>query len=269
MMNATHAHHSVPLRLAAVPVVVLMAIGPAVALAESPGTSGSLDDRAAGDWVTLSESLGPERWRQPTGTWFLAGRATIAPDNARRLAGSPGDGVLINGSTGRTSNLLTVDEFGDVELHCEFMVPENSNAGIKFHAVYEIQIYDSYGEENPTASDCGGIYHRAELFPRYHHIDRGYPPLVNASQPPGTWQTLDIVFRAPRFDAQGVKIANARIVRAVLNGQLVQDDVELATPTGNNWTLSEVAAGPILLQADHGPVALRNLRVRSLDLESD
>jgi hypothetical protein len=144
------------------------------------------------------------------------------------------------------------------------MIPKSSNSGVKLQGLYEIQIYDSHGVKKPKASDCGGIYPRAEMEPVYHHIDAGVPPRVNAARPAGEWQTLDITFRAPRFDAAGKKVANARFVRVVLNGQVVHDDVELRTPTGNNWRTKEVARGPLLLQADHGPVAFRNVRVRPL-----
>ena len=67
-----------------------------------------------------------------------------------------------------------------------------------------------------------------------------------------------MTFRAPRFDASGKKVANARFVKVVLNGKVVQEDVEVPSPTGHAWRLAEVATGPILLQADHGPVAFRN-----------
>ena len=50
----------------------------------------------------------------------------------------------------------------------------------------------------------------------------------------------------------------------MLNGQVVQDDVDLPYPTGDNWKQPEHPEGPILLQADHGPVAFRNLRARPL-----
>ena len=73
-----------------------------------------------------------------------------------------------------------------------------------------------------------------------------------------------MVFRAPKFDAKGEKTANARFVKVVLNGQVVHEDVEMKYPTGNNWRLKQVPTGPILLQADHGPVAFRNIRVRPL-----
>ena len=103
----------------------------------------------------------------------------------------------------------------------------------------------------------------SEERPRYHYLDKGVPPRVNAARPAGEWQSLDIVFRAPRFDARGRKVANARFVRVALNGKVVHQDVEVRHPTGSAWRLKkEVARGPLLLQADHGPVAFRNVRVR-------
>jgi hypothetical protein len=143
------------------------------------------------------------------------------------------------------------------------MIPKGSNSGVKFHAHYEIQIQDSFGKTKElTGDDCGGIYPRAEQKPKYHHIDKGIAPKVNACKAPGEWQTLDVIFLAPRFDADGKKVANAKIVKAVLNGKVIHEDQELLTPTGHNWKNKEVATGPLLLQGDHGPVAFRNLRVR-------
>src|SRR5262249_28454206 len=161
----------------------------------------------------------------------------------------PGTGVFVNGPAGRISDLITKQSFGDLEIHVEFLIPKGSNSGVKFHGLYEIQIVDSHGAKNLSGDSCGGIYPRAELKPKYHHIDKGIAPKVNAAKPAGQWQTLDAIFLAPRFDAAGKKVASARIVKAVLNGQVVHEDVELKTPTGSNWTKQEVAAGPLLLQA--------------------
>jgi hypothetical protein len=158
--------------------------------------------------------------------------------------------------------LLSKQDYGDVEAHIEFLVPKGSNSGVKFEALYEIQIDDSFGVKKPTASHCGGIYPRAEMLPRYHHIDDGVPPRVNAARPFGEWQTLDVVFRAPRFDSQGKKVRNAQFEQVVLNGQLIHENVDLKTPTGHAWRLKERVRGPVLLQGDHGPVAFRNIRVR-------
>jgi 3-keto-disaccharide hydrolase len=204
-------------------------------------------------------------WREPIGAWFVAGDARLDPKDTSRLVGVPGTGVIINGPEGRTSNLFTRREYGDLEAHFEFLIPKGSNSGVKLQGLYEVQICDSRGAKQLSGSDCGGIYPRAELLPRYHHLDDGYAPRVNAARPAGEWQTLDLVFKAPRFDASGKKMSNARFVKVVLNGQVVQEDRELLAPTGHAWRLPEVPRGALMLQADHGPVAFRNIRVRALD----
>jgi hypothetical protein len=145
------------------------------------------------------------------------------------------------------------------------LIPKDSNSGVKLQGLYEVQICDSAASRKLTGSDCGGVYPRAELLPRYHHLDDGFAPLVNAAWPAGEWQTLDILFHAPRFDEAGKKVANARFVRVVLNGKVVHDNLELPAPTGHAWRLPEVRRGPLMLQADHGPVAFRKIRVKPLD----
>jgi hypothetical protein len=129
---------------------------------------------------------------------------------------------------------------------------------------YEVQIYDSYGVEKDAypGIECGGIY------PRWIHEQdvEGHSPRVNASKPPGEWQTFDVVFRAPRFDASGKKIANARILRVTHNGKVVHENVELNGPTRGGLTDDDKPMGPLRLQGDHGPVAYRNLRIKPIQL---
>jgi hypothetical protein len=212
--------------------------------------------------VDLCKSL--DLWKGPTGAWQVAGDAELHGDNPRLLNPKAGSGVLVNGPRGNAPDLVSKQPFGDVHVHVEFLIPRKSNSGVKLMGLYEIQIYDSYGVKKPTSSDCGGIYPRAELEPVYHHIDKGTPPRVNAAKAPGEWQTLDISFRAPRFDEKGKKNANAVFAKVVLNGQTIHENVQVATPTGHAWHDPEVATGPLLLQGDHGPVAFRNVRVRPL-----
>jgi hypothetical protein len=214
--------------------------------------------------IELIGNHGLEPWRQPTGDWIVAGTAEPDPARTNRLIGKPGQGTLINGVTGKTQNLLTSGDFGDVDTHFEFLIPKGSNSGVKFEGLYEIQIVDSFGIAKPDAEDCGGVYPRAELLPKYRYLDEGTPPLLNAARPPGEWQTLDVIFRAPRFDSSGKKIKNASFEKVVLNGQVIHQNVELKSPTGHYWRNKEVARGPILLQGDHGPVAFRNIRVRPI-----
>ncbi len=213
-------------------------------------------------WVNLD---GLDAWRPKGAAWQVVGSIAPSSTNPRLLVGGPGRGILTNGPTGNLPNLLTKRDFGDVEIHAEFLIPPRSNSGIKLEGLYEIQIFDSFGKAPAKADDCGGIYPRAELLPSYHHIDDGIPPRLNACRPPGEWQTLDIRFRAPKFNAEGRKVAPARFERVELNGQVVQENVDVPTPTGHAWHDAERPAGPILLQGDHGPVGFRNLRARPLD----
>lgn len=207
---------------------------------------------------------GLDAWKGPIEGWLAVGSVGLDPKDPKKLATEPGTGVIYNGPTGRARNIVSKEEFGDVELHVEFLLPKGSNSGVKFQSVYEIQLFDSHGStRKPTGRDNGGVYPRSEEKPRYHQIDDGYAPLTNASRPPGEWQVLDATFLAPRFDASGKKIACARIT-ATLNGKTVQDNLEVHSPTGSAWLNKEKPTGPILIQADHGPVALRKIKARRL-----
>jgi hypothetical protein len=235
--------------LALVPVMLLISLAASLPAAD-----------ADSPWTDLN---GLDTWKSPSGAWAVVGEVHLRPGDPKHLAASPGEGTLYNGPAGRTTNLISKQAYGDVELQCEFFIPKGSNSGIKFQGVYEIQIIDSYGKAAVDGGDCGGIYPRAELLPTYHHIDEGHPPKVNASKPAGEWQTLDIAFRAPRFDSAGKKTANARFEKVVLNGQVIHQGVDAESPTGNNWRKEEQPTGPLLLQADHGPVAFRKMRART------
>ena len=217
-------------------------------------------------WTDLLRTGPDSPWVKVDARWVRARAAALKADQPNRLTAEPVEGgpVWVNGTLGRVGNLITKQKYGDCEVHVEFLIAKRSNSGIKFHAVYEIQILDSAGKplDKLTGDDCGGIYPRAEEKPKYHHLDKGVPPRVNAAKPAGEWQTLDVVFRAPRFDDKGNKVESARIVKAVLNGQLIHENQELKTPTGGNWNRKETPTGPFMLQADHGPVAFRNVRIR-------
>ncbi|OAI39179.1 hypothetical protein AYO40_05955 [Planctomycetaceae bacterium SCGC AG-212-D15] len=212
-------------------------------------------------WTDLFAN-GLDAWKDPAPAWETVGEVTLNPENDKRLSGKAGKGIIFNSAKGTARDLVTKEKFRDVEVHLEFLIAKRSNSGIKLEGLYEIQIYDSHGKKEVDGSDCGGIYPRAELKPKYRHIDKGIAPRVNAAKPAGEWQTLELIFLAPRFDESGKKSANARFVKVVLNGQTIHENVEVPFPTGHAWHDTEVPAGPILLQGDHGPVAFRNVRVR-------
>jgi len=202
-------------------------------------------------------------WRGPTAEWVVAKAVSLDPVASQKLVIEPGKGLLVNGARGRTVNLITEAEFGDLRAHVEFCIPKHSNSGVYLMGRYEVQIYDSYGVEKDQypGIECGGIY------PRWVNEQdvEGHSPRVNASKPPGEWQAFDITFRAPRFDANGKKVANATFVKVVHNGKTIHENVEVSGPTRAARWDDEKPAGPILLQGDHGPVAYRNLRMTRLD----
>jgi len=199
-------------------------------------------------------------WRGDTGDWTVVGQITLDPANEARLAATPGTGAILNGETGRTANLHSKHEHGDVEIHVEFMVPKGSNSGVYLQGRYEIQILDSWGVTDLKHGDCGGIYQRWEDGTGFE----GHPPRVNASRKPGEWQTFDATFLAPRFNGSGKKIANAKFVKVVHNGKTVHENVEVTGPTRAASFSDEKPLGPLMLQGDHGPVAYRNIRLKPI-----
>lgn len=215
-------------------------------------------------WIVLVGEKAGDVWKTNTKNWIKADSVTVDEKNPRRLVTKDGKQLMVNGTKGNAPDLITRESFTDVELEMEFLLPKGSNSGVKFQALYEIQISDSHGKKDAdlTGDSCGGVYPRATLTPKYKHLDKGIPPKKNAAKAPGEWQKLTAIFLSPRFDADGKKTANAKLVKVTLNGEVIHENVELKTPTGHNWTKKESPKGPIMLQGDHGPVAFRNVRVR-------
>lgn len=157
--------------------------------------------------------------------------------------------------------LFTADKFGDVQLHVEWATPTpargrsqgRGNSGVFLMGLYEVQVLDSYENDTYPDGQAGAVYGQ-------------YPPLVNACLPPGQWQSFDIVFRRPRFRADGALDRPARVT-VLHNGVLVQDNVELWGPTAWLQRLPYTRHDdklPISLQ-DHGnPVRYRNIWLREL-----
>lgn len=222
--------------------------------------------RPADGWTDLLKAGPDSPWKKVDPGWIVADKVGLDPEKASRLKAEKAEkgDIWVNGEKGRLPDLVTKAGYGDCEVHVEFLIAKGSNSGIKFHAMYEIQILDTAGKTELSGDSMGGIYPRAEDKPKYHHIDKGIAPRVNAAKPAGEWQTLDVVWRSPRFDDKGEKTANAKVVRAVLNGQVVHENQELLHHTGANYVKKETPTGPFMLQADHGPVAFRNVRIRPI-----
>ena len=195
------------------------------------------------DAIVLFDGTDLSEWRDRGGApqWKVAdGAMTVRPG-----AGS----------------LTTKRGFGDVQLHIEWRTPTEivgesqgrGNSGVFLMGLYEVQVLDSW--ENPTYvnGQAASVYKQ--------HV-----PLVNASRPPGEWQTYDIVFTAPGFTAGGALEQPANVT-VLHNGVLVQNHVTLEGPTvfrGAPRYEAHADRMPIMLQDHRNDVSYRNIWVREL-----
>lgn len=206
---------------------------------EQPGTPPSdatvlFDGKDISAWVAMDGS--PTKW--------------VIKDGALECV--PGSGYV-----------RSLQAFGDCQLHVEWAAPTpphgdsqgRGNSGVFFgFGRYEVQVLDSYNNKTYADGSAASVYGQ-------------YPPLVNASLAPGKWQVYDIVWTAPRFDAEGKVKSKARLT-VLHNGVVVQNNVELTGPTG--WVgripyPNHPERTPIAFQ-DHGnPVRYRNVWVRELN----
>jgi len=207
-------------------------------------------------------------WKEPHGTWSVVGSVALDTTKPKVFTSQPGQGVLLCGAGDKTTkkvNIVSTAEHGDAQIHVEFNVPTGSNSGLYIQGRYEIQVFDSFGKDPIAVHDCGALYERWD--PKRGKGNEGYEghtPKVNASKPAGDWQTFDITFRAPLFDAEGKKTENAKFIKVLHNGQLIHENIEMKGPTRGAKIPGEAATGPILIQGDHGSVAYRNLTITPL-----
>lgn len=184
---------------------------------------------------------------------WVVGIAEMSTENPKLLVAKQGEGQMINivEHHGQGLDIYSKEHFGDCRIELELMVPKGSNSGIYVMGEYEVQVLDSFGREKMKNSDMGAIFGAA-------------PPPVNACKKPGEWQKYVIEFVAPKFDANGEKIANAKFIKVELNGQILHENLEIPTLTPGGVTGMESPSGPIMFQGNHGPVAYRNIRITNL-----
>jgi Domain of Unknown Function (DUF1080) len=178
-----------------------------------------------------------------------------------------GDGILTVAKS--AGNIETKRSFKNYQLHLEWRIPENitgsgqarGNSGVFLASLgpgdagYELQVLDSYNNTTYVNGQAGSIYKQS-------------PPLVNPNRKPGEWQSYDVVWTAPTFNADG-SLKTPAYVTAFFNGVLVQDHFHLKGQTlyiGQPFYKAYDRA-PIKLQA-HGdksePISFRNIWVREI-----
>jgi hypothetical protein len=165
------------------------------------------------------------------------------------------DGAATLGKGG----LSTKQAFGDCQLHLEFATPAEvkgngqgrGNSGVYMMGRYEIQILDSYENETYRDGQCGAIY-------------KQQPPMVNASRPPGEWQTYDILFEAPQFNEKGDLLKKA-VVTVLHNGVVIHHHLQLQGSTSYTEPPKYTKHPPKLpidIQYHGNPVRVRNIWIR-------
>jgi hypothetical protein len=184
------------------------------------------------------------------------------------------DGVVTVRKVPRTGNIRTRRSFKNYQLHIEWRIPtditgegqERGNSGVFLASPgqsnggwevggYELQVLDSYNNPTYVNGQAGAIYMQS-------------PPLVNPIRKPGEWQTYDVVWTAPTFNADG-SVKTPPYVTVFFNGVLVQNHFQLQGETSNAGKPSYKAydRAPIELQAHPDksqPISFRNIWVREL-----
>lgn len=231
-------------------VMAAMVLGGAVlggaAMAAGGGATELFNGKDLSGWTPIGR-VNRNHWK--VGKAEIDPKAKFAP---QMLKAQPGGGDLVSpGIVG--ADLRTQREFDDAKVSFEFMVPPvkpMANAGVFILGEYELQIlWDPKADAaKPTDMDQGAVV-------------RAIAPRKLAVKQPGEWQSYEIEYVAPRFDAAGNKTSSLKLVKVVINGEVVHENVEVAGPTPGGITEKDVARGPLVLQGSEGPVAFRNIRV--------
>ena len=159
--------------------------------------------------------------------------------------------------------------FKNYQLHIEWRIPKGitgegqsrGNSGVFLASTgpgdtgFEIQILDSWNNPTYVNGQTASVYKQS-------------PPLVNASQPPGEWQSYDIVWTAPTFGSDG-SLKTSAYVTVFHNGILVQNHTALTGETTylGKPTYHSYDEAPLMLQSHpdpSAPIGFRNIWVRPL-----
>jgi len=196
-----------------------------------------------------------EGWKTRPGdgkNLWLVGDAKPDARDPKQFAVSADGNQLINNTPahGQSLDLYSEAVHGDAIISLEVMVPKESNSGIYVMGEYEVQVLDSYGNDaNPGPGDMGAVY-------------GAQPPTKPKYRAPGEWNTYEIHWQAPRFDANGKKTENAKFKKVILNGVMIHEDLEMPGLTPGGVDGREKPKGPLMFQGNHGAVAYRNIQIQ-------
>ncbi|MGI8785525.1 MAG: 3-keto-disaccharide hydrolase [Acidobacteriota bacterium] len=197
-------------RVVIIAVLFCLALVPALAQKNKKGWIELFNGKDLSGW-RLRKADGPNGWK-------------VLPDG-------------VYGNTKPSTDLVTGQEFYDFQLHVEFKLVPETNAGVYLRDRYEVQIFDSFGKPI-SESGCGALYRRT-------------PPVENSCGPVGEWQSFDITFVGQRLTVEH-------------NGKLIQNNIDVGPKGTGGSSQRDDAPGPLRLQGDHGSLSFRNVRIRPL-----
>jgi hypothetical protein len=205
-------------------------------------------------------------WQTMTGkNWSTVNDVNMSVERLNTISTTVGTGILINQPDAQNqANLVSQTEYGDVDVSFDFMMSKNAKSCFYLMGRYGVQLLDSWGVKSPKYSDCGGINYGTHLDNGGNKlVFEGHAPRINACLAPGLWQHIDISFQAPRFDAAGKKNANAKILKLVMNGVVLHENLEFTRATiGLD---DEPQKGAFMIQGFGGAVAFKNMVTKTFD----
>jgi hypothetical protein len=225
-------------------------------------TNAEMDPTVTERWLPIPAKVTPPRGLQaPSDAIVLfngAGTSKFTHKDGKPATWTLQDGVMM--VKPGAGDIVTKDKFGSVQLHVEWKAPAvkkgegqgRGNSGVFLQSRYEVQVLDSYESRTYSNGQASALYKQ--------HI-----PLVNACLPNTEWQTYDIIYHAPVFNAAGM-MTTPPTVTVLHNGILVQDNVSLlGTTEYRGLPQIQVHGDDAIILQDHGDlVSYRNIWLRKL-----
>lgn len=158
-------------------------------------------------------------------------------------------------------DIYTTDEYGDFEFTADFNIKPGTNTGIKYlcskypkggNLGMEFQIMDDVlGEDNKLPNHLlGSLY---DVLP---------PVEANKKvNPPGKWNTIRIIAKGKHVEhwLNGVKI-----LEYTRGSKAYTDGVAASKFSKAEPVFGMIEKGRIMLQDHHGPVAFKNIKIKTL-----